>query len=79
VEQATGTGQLGLRRWQDAYLRDDQFDQDAIVPPFEPSLINEPSTRCCSSKVLQSGAAAGYLLTRFVSEAALKKAQMRRC
>jgi hypothetical protein len=59
VEQATGTGQLELRRWQDAYLRDDRFDQDAML-----ALIEE---------VLQSGAAAGYPLTRFVSrvEAAL--------
>ena len=27
VEQAIETGQLELRRWQDAYLRDDRFDQ----------------------------------------------------
>jgi hypothetical protein len=59
VEQATGTGQLELRRWQDAYLRDDRFDQDAMLALLE--------------EVLQSGAAAGYPLTRFVSrvEAAL--------
>ena len=59
VEQAMGTGQLELRRWQDAYLRDDRFDQDAML-----SLLEE---------VLQSGPAAGYPLTRFVSrvEAAL--------
>jgi MEDS: MEthanogen/methylotroph, DcmR Sensory domain len=59
VEQAMGTGQLELRRWQDAYLRDDRFDQDAML-----SLLEE---------VLQSGATAGYPLTRFVSrvEAAL--------
>jgi hypothetical protein len=59
VEQATGSGQLELRRWQDAYLRNDRFDQDAML-----ALIEE---------VLQSGAAAGYPLTRFVSrvEAAL--------
>ena len=43
VEQAMGTGQLELRRWQDAYLRDDRFDQDAML-----ALIEE---------VLQSGAA----------------------
>jgi hypothetical protein len=53
VEQAMGTGQLELRRWQDAYLRDDRFDQDAML-----SLLEE---------VLQSGPAAGYPLTRFVS------------
>src|SRR5258707_1416457 len=59
VEQAMGTGQLELRRWQDAYLRDDRFDQDAMLALLE--------------EVLQSGAAAGYPLTRFVSrvEAAL--------
>jgi MEDS: MEthanogen/methylotroph, DcmR Sensory domain len=59
VEQATGTGQLELRRWQDAYLREDRFDQDAMLALLE--------------EVLQSGAAAGYPLTRFVSrvEAAL--------
>ncbi len=53
------TGQLELRRWQDAYLRDEQFDQDAMLALLE--------------EVLASGAAAGYPLTRFVSrvEAAL--------
>ena len=53
VEQAMGTGQLELRRWQDAYLRDDRFDQDAML-----ALLDE---------VLQSGAAAGYPLTRLVA------------
>ena len=53
VEQATGSGQLELRRWQDAYLRDDRFDQDAML-----ALIEE---------VLQSGAASGYPLTRLVA------------
>jgi hypothetical protein len=53
VAQAMGTGQLELRRWQDAYLRGDRFDQDAML-----ALIEE---------VLQSGAAAGYPLTRFVA------------
>src|SRR6266705_5960702 len=53
VEQAMGTGQLELRRWQDAYLRDDRFDQDAMLALLE--------------EVLQSGAASGYPLTRFVA------------
>src|ERR1700756_4357384 len=53
VEQAMTTGQLELRRWQDAYLRDDRFDQDAMLALLE--------------EVLQSGAAAGYPLTRFMS------------
>jgi hypothetical protein len=59
AEQAMGTGQLELRRWQDAYLRGDRFDQDAMLALLE--------------EVLQSGAVAGYPLTRFVSrvEAAL--------
>jgi hypothetical protein len=53
VGQVMGTGQLELRRWQDAQLRGDRFDQDAML-----ALIEE---------VLQSGAAAGYPLTRFVA------------
>jgi len=55
VDGALDTGQLELRRWQDAYLRDDRFDQDGML-----ALIDE---------VLQSGSAAGYPLTRFVSNA----------
>jgi DcmR-like sensory protein len=59
VKRARGTGQLEMRHWQDAYLRDDRFDQDAMLALLE--------------EVLQSAAAAGYPLTRFVSrvEAAL--------
>jgi MEDS: MEthanogen/methylotroph, DcmR Sensory domain len=53
VRQAIAIGQLELRRWQDAQLRGDRFDQDAML-----ALIEE---------VLQSGAAAGYPLTRFVA------------
>jgi hypothetical protein len=53
VDGALGTGQLELRHWRDAYLRDDRFDQDGML-----ALIDE---------VLQSGSAAGYPLTRFVS------------
>jgi hypothetical protein len=53
VAQAMGTGQLELRCWQDAYLRGDCFDQDAML-----ALIEE---------VLQSGAASGYPLTRLVA------------
>src|SRR6201982_110656 len=55
VDGALGTGQLELRRWRDAYLRDDRFDQDGML-----ALIEE---------VLESGSAAGYPLTRFVSRA----------
>jgi MEDS: MEthanogen/methylotroph, DcmR Sensory domain len=53
VRQAIAIGQLELRRWQDAQLRGDRFDQDAML-----ALIEE---------VLQSAAAAGYPLTRFVA------------
>ena len=53
VEQAIATGQLELRRWQDAYLRDDRFDQDGMLALLE--------------EVLQSGAASGYPLTRLVA------------
>ena len=53
VEQAIATGQLELRRWQDAYLRDDRFDQDGMLALLE--------------EVLGSGAAAGNPLIRFVS------------
>src|SRR5256886_17400898 len=53
VERAMGTGQLELRRWQDAYLRGDRFDQDAMIALLE--------------EVLQSGEASGYPLTRLVA------------
>ena len=53
VMQAMGTGQLELRRWQDAQLRGDRFDQDAMLALLE--------------EVLQSGTASGYPLTRFVA------------
>ena len=53
VQQAMDTGQLEVRRFQDAYLRGDRFDQEAML-----ALIEE---------VLQSGAAAGYPLTRLVA------------
>src|SRR5712691_9184265 len=53
VERAIGSGQLEVRVWQDCQFRGDRFDQDAML-----ALIEE---------VLQSGAAAGYPLTRFVA------------
>jgi MEDS: MEthanogen/methylotroph, DcmR Sensory domain len=53
VERALGTGQLEVRPWREAQLRGDRFDQDAML-----ALIEE---------VLQSGAAAGYPLTRFLT------------
>src|SRR6266403_4533201 len=46
VQQAMDTGQLELRPWRQAYLREDRFDQDAML-----TLIEE---------ILQSGPPAGY-------------------
>jgi hypothetical protein len=54
VEQAVGKGQLDLRRWQDAQLRGDRFDQDAMLALLE--------------ETFQSGAAAGYPLTRLIGQ-----------
>src|ERR1700745_1037631 len=56
VKQTMSTGQLELRRWQDAYLREDSFDQDAILALLE--------------EVLQSAAAAGYSTTTFCARVA---------
>jgi hypothetical protein len=53
VQQAMDTGQLEVRPWQDAYLREGHFDQHAML-----ALIEE---------VLQSGAATGYPLTRLLA------------
>ena len=53
VPRSIDTGQLEVRRWQDAYLRGDQFDQNAML-----ALIEE---------VLQSADTAGYPLTRMVA------------
>jgi len=54
VAQARDTGQLDLRRWQDAQLRGDRFDQDAMLALLE--------------EIFQSGAAAGYPLTRLIGQ-----------
>ena len=51
VDWAMGTGQLEVRPWQDAYLRGDRFNQNAML-----ALIEE---------VLQS--ATGYPLTRLLA------------
>jgi hypothetical protein len=53
AEVATSRGQLVVKRWQDAYLRDGHFDQDRML-----ALIEE---------VLSSGPADGYSLTRLVA------------
>ena len=53
VERAMASGQLEVWRWQDAQLRGERFDQDAMLAFIE--------------EVLQSGAKAGYPLTRFLA------------
>jgi hypothetical protein len=53
VQKAMGTGQLEVRPWQDGPLHGGRFDQDTWLASFE--------------RVLQSGPAAGYAQTRFLS------------
>ena len=54
VDRAMGSGQLEVRVWHDCQFRNDRFEQGTMV-----DLIEE---------VLQSGAAAGYPLTRFMGQ-----------
>jgi hypothetical protein len=53
TDAAANRGQLVVKRWQDAYLRDGHFDQDRML-----TLIEE---------VLTSGPREGYSLTRLVA------------
>jgi hypothetical protein len=53
ADGARSRGQLVVKRWQDAYLRDGHFDQDRML-----ALIEE---------VLSSGPVEGYKLTRLVA------------
>jgi len=53
VAHAMNTGLLEVRRWQEAYLRGERFDQDAML-----ALIEE---------LLQSGESAGYAVTRLLA------------
>ena len=53
VSSAQASGQLQVRRWEDAYLRDGHFDQNRML-----ALIEE---------VLQAGKAEGFPLTRLVA------------
>src|ERR1044071_3718635 len=53
VEVAERKGQLEVRRWEDAYLREGHFDQNRML-----ALIEE---------VLQGGKAQGFPLTRLVA------------
>jgi hypothetical protein len=50
VQETMDTGQLEVLPWTDAYVRDHRFDQDAMLATVE--------------KLIESGAAAGYALTR---------------
>src|SRR5713226_51759 len=52
VNRAMDTGQLEVRPWQDAYLRGDRFDQDAMLVLIE--------------NALTSSGTAGYPLTRLL-------------
>ena len=52
VQEMMDTGQLEVLPWTDAYVRGHRFDQDAMLATVE--------------KLIQSGAAAGYALTRLV-------------
>ena len=54
VDEAMASGQLEVHPWQDGPLHGDRFDQDAWLEGFE--------------QVLQSGPAAGYAKTRFLSQ-----------
>jgi hypothetical protein len=53
VADAEAKGQLEIRRWEDAYLREGHFDKNKML-----ALIEE---------VLQGGKAQGYPLTRLVA------------
>ena len=53
VAEAERSGQLEVRRWEDAYLREGHFDQDAML-----ALIEE---------VLKGGKAQGFSLTRLIA------------
>lgn len=53
ADNVRASGQLVVKRWQDAYLRDGHFDQDRML-----ALIEE---------VLAAGPAEGYSLTRLVA------------
>jgi hypothetical protein len=53
ADSAAAAGQLEIRRWEEAYLRREKFDQDAML-----ALIEE---------VLQTGSKRGFPLTRLVA------------
>jgi hypothetical protein len=53
TKKAQKSGQLQVKRWEEAYLREGHFDQNAMLVLIE--------------EVLQSGPAEGYPLTRLVA------------
>jgi hypothetical protein len=53
IERTIAAGQLEVRPWEEAYLRGDHFDQDAMLALAE--------------QVFKSSAASGYPLTRLVA------------
>ena len=54
VDAAERKGQLEVRRWEDAYLRDGRFDQNRMLALIE--------------QVLNDGKARGYPITRLVAD-----------
>jgi DcmR-like sensory protein len=44
VEEAIGSGQLDVRLWEDAYVRDGRFDQDAMLALIEEELQSGTAT-----------------------------------
>jgi hypothetical protein len=52
VEEAMGSGQLDVRLWQDAYLRDGRFDQDAMLAFIEEQLQSAAATGSGRIRVL---------------------------
>jgi hypothetical protein len=54
VEEATASGQLEVRPWEDGPLRGERFDQDTWFAGFE--------------EALQSGPGSGYARTRFLAQ-----------
>jgi hypothetical protein len=53
LERTMATGQLEVRPWEEAYLRGDHFDQDAMLALAE--------------DVIASSATSGYPLIRFIA------------
>ena len=51
VERAMGSGQLEVRLWQDAQLRGDRFDQDAMLALIRRSAPVGPSSRLPAHEV----------------------------